>query len=325
MCDLKQFLMKNTLAFLSMLLFLLIFGSWARADVKTIRIGFQKSSVLMSIVKGQGALEKALAPLGVTVQWNEFTSGAPIVEALNAAAIDLTGDMGDAVPLFAQAAGTNFAYFLQEDPSPKAEAIVVRKDSPIKTVADLKGKKIAMPKASATQYLTIAATAKAGLDFNKDITAAYLQPAEARIALEAGSVDAWACWEPYLSMLDIQNNIRHIVDASECGVAYRRYFLASNDFLENNASIVNIIVNELSKVSEWIRSNPDQAAQLLSPILNHPVQVIKLANSRRSLHLSEVNEEALESQQDIATAFARLSLLPQLNVRESKIWKSAGK
>lgn len=111
-----------------------------------LRIGYQKSSTLTAILKTNGELEKALAPLGVTVSWHEFTSGLPLLEAINIGSIDFGADVADTVPIFAQAAGAKLAYVAEEAASPAAQAIVVPEASAIKTIAELKGKKIAVTK-----------------------------------------------------------------------------------------------------------------------------------------------------------------------------------
>jgi sulfonate transport system substrate-binding protein len=175
----------------------------ASAQDKVVRIGYQKSSTLLTILKSRGTLEAGLKPLGYAVTWNEFTSGLPLLEALNVGAIDVSADVADTVPVFAQAAGAKLTYIAQEAPSPSAQAIVVPANSPITQVAELKGKKVAVTKAAGVHYLLIALLEKAGLGF-KDIEPAYLTPADARAALENGSVAAWVTWDPFLAAVQQQ-------------------------------------------------------------------------------------------------------------------------
>ncbi|MCO8648980.1 aliphatic sulfonate ABC transporter substrate-binding protein, partial [Burkholderia multivorans] len=124
-------------------------GVRARADdaPTALRIGYQKSSTLITLLKTRGTLEQALAPLGMRVSWHEFASGLPLTEALNVGAVDFSADVADTVPVFAQAAHARFVYVAQEAPSPKAQAIVVKQDGALRTLADLKGKRIAVTKA----------------------------------------------------------------------------------------------------------------------------------------------------------------------------------
>lgn len=209
----------------------------AQAPKHTLRIGFQKSSTLMILLKSRETLEKALAPLGASVQWYEFTSGLPLLESLNIGNLDLSADVADAVPPFALAAGANLTYYAIETPSPEAQAIVVRQDSPIKEIAQLKGQRIAFAKGAGAHYLLLEALASAGLSI-RDIEPAYLSPADARAAFERGSVAAWVIWDPFLAAVQRQANARilrdgkvielpallprrHAVRAQACGCAGR--------------------------------------------------------------------------------------------------------
>jgi hypothetical protein len=137
-------------------------GQPARAAAaETLRIGYQKSSTLAIWLKGKGQLEKALAPLNVVPSWHEFTSGLPLLEALNVGALDLTADVADAVPPFALAAGARISYVAIEAPSPHAQAIVVKADSPIRSVAQLKGRKVAFAKGAGAHFLLLQALQRA--------------------------------------------------------------------------------------------------------------------------------------------------------------------
>ena len=133
---------------------------------KVVRIGFQKYGKLV-LLKGKGSLEAKLEPLGYKVAWTEFPSGPPLLEALNVGAIDF-GITGEAPPIFAQAAGAPIQYLAYEPPAPKGEAILVPKDSKLKSVADLKGKKVALNKGSNVHYLLVKALEKAGAQVYRD-------------------------------------------------------------------------------------------------------------------------------------------------------------
>ena len=113
----------------------------AGAADKVVRIGYQKYGTLV-LLKGKGLLEKKLKSIDYTVEWTEFPGGPQLLEALNAGAVDF-GSTGETPPIFAQAANAPLVYIAHEPPAPRGEAILVPKDSPIKSVADLKGKKVA--------------------------------------------------------------------------------------------------------------------------------------------------------------------------------------
>ncbi|MES1264351.1 MAG: sulfonate ABC transporter substrate-binding protein, partial [Variovorax sp.] len=121
--------------------FLAVTSAHAQVPKGELRIGYQKSASLFVLQKAQGSLEKRLQPLGFGVKWVEFPAGPQLLEGLNVGAVDV-GYVGEAPPIFAQAAGARFVYFGYDPAAPRAEAILVTKDSPIRSVADLKGKKV---------------------------------------------------------------------------------------------------------------------------------------------------------------------------------------
>jgi sulfonate transport system substrate-binding protein len=286
------------------------------------RIGYQKSSTLLTVLKANGTLEKLLAPLNVKISWHEFSSGLPLLEALNVGGVDLSADVADTVPVFAQAAGAKLTYVAQEAPSPSAQAIIVRADSPIKTVADLKRKKIAVTKAAGVHYLLIATLEKAGLKFS-DIDAAYLTPADGRAAFERGSVDAWVTWDPFLAGVQKQTQVRILSDGRNVA-NYQRYYLASTPFAEAHSDVLAIVFDELRKTGLWVRQNPKEAAAFLAPIWGLDAPTIELANSRRSYDVRAVVVNALGEQQRIADAFFAAGLLPKrVNATDVSIWKPA--
>lgn len=288
----------------------------------TVRIGYQKSSTLLTIVKSRGTLEQRLAPLGVKVTWHEFSSGLPLLEALNVGGVDLSADVADTVPVFAQAAGAQLTYFAQEAPSPSAQAIIVKADAPARSVADLKGKKIAVTKAAGSHYLLIAALAKAGLTF-KDIDAAYLTPADARAAFERGSVDAWVAWDPFLAAVQRQSAIRIIADGRNVA-DYQRYYLAATAFAGARPDVLAIVFEQLQTTGRWVKQSPKEAAALLAPIWGLDAATVELANSRRSYDVRAVVASALGEQQRIADAFFGEGLLPKkVDAGAVPLWKPA--
>jgi len=274
-----------------------------------VRIGYQKSSTLIVLLKAQGTLEKQLAPLNVRVSWHEFTSGLPLLEALNLDNLDFSADVADTVPVFAQAAGAQLTFVAQEAPSPSAQAILVRADSPLKTVADLKGKKIGFAKAAGSHYLLIAALAKAGLSF-KDIEPAYLTPADGRAAFEKGAIDAWVVWDPFLAAAQKQSNARVLADGT--GIAsYQRYYLASTRFAKARPDVLGVIYGELERAGKWVKASPKEAAAVLAPVWGIDAAIVEQANARRSYAVRPAVPEALGEQQRIADAFFAEKLLPK--------------
>jgi sulfonate transport system substrate-binding protein len=282
-----------------------------------VHIGYQKAATILSVLKSQGDLEKALAASGGSVEWTEFPAGPPMLEAMNAGSIDF-GYTGESPPIFAQAAGTPVRYVAYDPWSPKGEAIVVPKDSPIQKVAELKGKKVAFAKGSNTNYLVATAVEAAGLKYS-DIESVHLTPADARAAFEGGKVDAWAIWDPYLAVAEEKAGARVIQDAT--GLAPNRgYYLAAQSFIEKNPDTLKVVLATVTKVSDWAKSNPAEVAKFLSPELGIDAAVLEKAEKRREYGVLPLSDQVIKGQQKIADAFYKIKLLPkQINVQDA-VW-----
>src|SRR5262249_21299716 len=236
-------------------------GRTAHADDKLVRIGYQKGGQLV-LLKSKGTLETKFKPLGYAVKWVEFQAGPPLLEALNAGAIDL-GLTGEAPPIFAQAAGVPFVYVAYEPPSPKAEAIVVPKRSPIKNVAELKGKKVALNKGSNVHYLLVRALEQAGLKYT-DIEPTFLAPSDALAAFTRGSVDAWVIWDPYEAAAEATTGARILADGTGL-VANHQFYFSSKKFLTENGKAVDVVLEALNEADDWTKNNIQAVAEQLSP------------------------------------------------------------
>jgi sulfonate transport system substrate-binding protein len=294
------------------------------AASEEIRIGYQKSSTLTAILKTNGELEKALAPLGVTISWHEFTSGLPLLEAINIGSVDFGADVADTVPIFAQAAGAKLAYVAEEAASPSAQAILVPRDSPAKSAADLRGKKVAVTKGAGSHFLLLAALSKAGLSF-KDITPAYLTPADGRAAFVSGNVDAWVAWDPFLTSASRQSGGRILADGSNGLASYKRYYVSSAAFADRRDDVLNVIFSKLADTGKWVKAHPKDAATLLAGLWGIDASTVEEANSHRSYQVGAVTVPGLSEQQRIADAFLAEGLIPKkVDTSSVKIWTPKG-
>ena len=199
-----------------------------------LRIGYQKSASLLALQKAQGSLERRLAALQADVKWVEFPAGPQLLEGLNVGSVDV-GFVGEAPPIFAQAAGANFIYIGNDPAAPQAEAIVVPKESTSRTLADLKGRRIALNKGSNVHYLLVRALEKAGLKYS-DIQPVFLPPADARAAFEKGAVDAWVIWDPFLAAVEKQTGARILADGRGL-VNNHAFYLAERQFTQKHPQL----------------------------------------------------------------------------------------
>jgi sulfonate transport system substrate-binding protein len=282
-------------------------ASSAHAEGKTVRIGYQKYGTLV-LLKEKGLLEGKLKPLGYSVTWTEFPAGPQLLEALNVGSVDY-GTTGEAPPVFAQAAGAPIVYVGYEPPSPAGEAILVPKDSPIKSVAELKGKRLAFNKGSNVHYLVVAVLEKAGLSI-KDVEISYLAPADARAAFEKGAIDAWAIWDPFLAAASAATGARTLADGTGV-VSNLQFYLAERKFAEANPQAVDALAAALKEIDDWAKADPKAAAEQLSPRVGIPASILQVALGRQGFGVKPLTDEVIAAQQKIADTFHQLGLIPK--------------
>lgn len=277
------------------------------------RIGYQKSSSLFVVAKQQQVFEAALKQLGITeVKWVEFQFGPPLLEALGAGAVDF-GITGDTPPILAQSAGAQLVYAAS---SPAVQnAILVRKDSAIQSLADLKGKRVAFGKGSSSHNFVVQALRKAGLDY-EDISPAFLSPADAVAAFTTGSVDAWAVWDPYFAIAEEKHDARALVTTKD-GLGSNSFYLANKAYAEANPEIVKAVVAELGKVGDWAAGHRDELAQISADATGIDIAAQKAAIDRYDIAVRPLSDEVVAQQQAIADTFLELKLIPRaVNVRD---------
>ena len=284
----------------------LSFGS-AHADAlpSSLKIGYQKYGTF-PILKARGDFEKRLAALGVKVEWIQFPAGVPILEALNANSVQL-GETGEAPPVFAQAAGVPLVYAAYEPLNSTSEAILVPKNSPIKTVADLKGKKVAVTKGSNANYFLVKALEQAGLKYS-DIQPVYLIPGDGRAALDSGAVDAYSVWEPYQTIAVRSGLSRELINGEKI-IANYEFFLARRDFAEAAPQILAVLKEETNKADAWALQNPRAVAELLAPELKVDADTLEVVAKKQARGLKDPDETVLAYQQNLADTFLKVGLI----------------
>ncbi|WFS18438.1 sulfonate ABC transporter substrate-binding protein [Pseudomonas sp. 905_Psudmo1] len=297
------------------------FGAITHAQAETLRIGYQKYGTLV-LLKAKGTLEKRLAEQGVEVKWTEFPGGPQLLEGLNVGSVDF-GVTGETPPVFAQAAGADLLYVAHEPPAPTGEAILVPKDSPIKSVAELKGKKVALNKGSNVHYLLVRALEDAGLKYG-DITPVYLPPADARAAFERGSVDAWVIWDPFQSAAEKQLQARTLRDGTGL-VDNHQFYLATRTYAEQHPQVVGALVEEIRGVGEWVKGNLDEATSQVAPLIGLSPEITRQAVERQGYGAQFITPDVVEAQQKIADTFTELKLIPKQLTIKDVIWNPPAK
>mgnify|MGYP002656267831 CR=1 FL=1 len=286
---------------------------------EAIRIGYQKGSGSMGWAKAHRLLEQRYP--STQIRWVEFPAGPQMLEALNVGSIDL-GSTGDIPPLFAQAAGADLLYVGAEPPKPKAEVILVPTDSKIKTVADLKGRKVALQKGSSSHNLLLRALQQAGLGF-QDIQPVWLTPADARAAFQQGNVDAWAIWDPYYSAALQQGNVRVLTDGSALNLT-GSFYLATRSYAESHSDFIQSVLDIFSQADALTQSQRAESTTLLAQSMGLPEAVISsYLDHRPPTRISPVSQQTVQAQQRTADLFYQNHLLPVKLDIASHIWRGA--
>jgi len=278
-----------------------------------IRIGYQKNGPLV-IVKSLGSLDEKLESRGYDVEWKEFQEGPALVEALNAGSIDI-GRTGNSPVIFAQAAEASFVILAAGKSKFHGSGILVRENSNIKQIKDLKGKEIGFAKGSSSHFLLVKALEQDGLNY-EDIIPAFLTPGDARVAFEQGNIDAIVVWDPFTASTEINSDGKMLVNGEGLSTD-RDFFIATESFAAAHADIADMIINEVTESSEWANNNHDDLILMLAPILNIDEESIQMAVERRTYGVDDITEEIIEEQQEIADTFYELNIIPkEINVRD---------
>src|SRR5258708_7077542 len=289
----------------------------AQASVKEIRIGYHKNGVLV-IARQHATLENHFAPQGIDGTWIEFSSGPPMMEAMNVGSVDY-GAAGDSPPIFAQSAGAAIVYAAGQ-PITNGQGILVAHHSPIRTIADLKGKRVGFTKGSSAHNVVVQTLEKANLTY-ADITPVYLTPPDAGPAFANGSIDAWSIWDPYFAIGEIKQNGRILVDAAEI-TKTNSFYIANRDFAKSHGPILQQIIDVTSSTAQWAETHRDEVAKSLSAVTNIPLDIQTVAANRSSFAVGPITEDIIATQQGVADRFFKLGLVPKQIAILDIVWRN---
>jgi sulfonate transport system substrate-binding protein len=290
----------------------------AEEQPKVIRIGTQKGGFFFPAVRQRHTVEDAFEPLGIDIQWVEFQFGPPLVEAINVGSVDF-GYVGDTPPIFAQAAKARIRYAAAVKQGGGTLGIVVRNNSPVKTLADLKGKRIAFGKASSGHNLLVATLEKAGIGWN-EIDPVPLAPADAIAAFAQGSVDAWSIWDPYLALAELKGDARVLVFAKDVHQP-TAFVIVREDLVEKFPALVTRLNGVFASEGVWANAHHEEVAQAQAAATGVDIDAIRRFVARSNYSIVPVDDEIIKSQQSVADRFARLGLIPKPVQVADIVWK----
>lgn len=282
--------------------------AWPSLNVRAqtrpvLKAGDQKGG-LRALLEAAGALDG----IGYDIQWAEFPAAAPLAEALNAGAVD-SGPIGDAPLVFALAAGTRVKAIGANRSDAYGTAVLVRPDSPLKTAADLKGKSVATNRGSIGHYVTLKAITQAGLK-PEDVNIRFLAPADAKLALTQGSVDAWATWEPYTALAETSHHARVLVSGR--GLLPGLSYLAATDAaIAAKRPVLQDFLRRVVRAQDWSNRNVDSYSATLARIIGIPPEAAKLQFERRQQKWVPIDAKVIADQQGTADFYRQVGLIKQ--------------
>jgi len=293
-------------------------GPRSTNEAETIRIGYQKWSTF-SILRTSGKLAQAFRGSNIKIEWTEFPAGPPLFEALNAGSVDL-GHSGDSPPLFAQAANIPFVYLAASSSSPESSAILVRPEAKIHSAQDLRGRRVGFAKGTSAHTLVLRYLERNGVSFS-DITPLYLSPADARAALDAKAIDAWAIWDPYLAAAQDAGYHYETLTTGKGYVDGREFYFASRNFAERHPALVHAFIGQLEDVKGWAKAHRPVVNRFLSNETGIPLEAVALAESRRNRYDTQsMNTALVEAQQSLADRYFAIGLLPKKITVEAAVF-----
>lgn len=291
--------MKNSI--LMALILLCAFSQLKAQEEKTVRIGYQPSSSVLLVGKAKGFYEKEFLKNGVTVEWQPFLSGPVMIEAAAGDRVDLLA-VGNMPPLVAKAGGIDLKVIAKAAFNPATNALLVRPDSPIHSIADLKGKKVAAQVGSSVHFFLGQLLSQASLSL-KDVQLVNLAGPDQGPALESGAVDAIILWMPYRTQLEQAGKARVIADSSHVAGGLSLYAVRA-DFAQKNPVLVESFLRATQKTNDYMKRHPKETLGLLAKDSQFPAAV--LAESLRgfdwSLRLTAEDEKAMGDIKDFLLA-----------------------
>lgn len=268
-----------------------LFAAWLpsaahAAQPREVRLDYAYYAPTSLVLKQQGLLEKALEPQGISVKWVFSQGSNRSLEYLNGGSTDFASTAGLAAVLSrANGAPIKTVYVASR---PEWTALVVPKDSPIQSVADLKGKKVAATKGTDPFLFLLQSLQKAGLNKN-DVEIVHLQHPDGRVALERGDVQAWAGLDPLMASSELQAGSRLLYRNRD----FNSYSVLSvtETFAKQQPALIEQVIAAYEQARQWAIANPDALAQLLADEAKLPLEVAKLQLSRTDFSNSQPGAE----------------------------------
>lgn len=291
----------------------------AQAADQTIRIGWLRGPNDITLAKSRGTLEKALAEKGIKVEWaGPFPAAAPAFEALNAGSIDITAGSSTSA-IAALSAKIPLVIFAYQKMSPGAEGIVVKTDSGIASIKDLAGKKVAVNRGGTGEYLLIQGLQTNGVD-PKSVERVYLSPSDSGPSFTQGHVDAWATWDPFLTIAETAYDGKVVADGAAIKSDNAVVLVASKEFATSKADQLQLVFDVIKSENAWAVANKEEAGTVWVKEMNVPSNLAAKIGENNAVPTTSVTDADVKQIGAVAEWYAKSGIIPALpNVKDSVI------
>lgn len=291
----------------------------AQAADQTIRIGWLRGPNDITLAKSRGTLEKALAEKGIKVEWaGPFPAAAPAFEALNAGSIDITAGSSTSA-IAALSAKNPLVIFAYQKMSPGAEGIVVKTDSGIASIKDLAGKKVAVNRGGTGEYLLIQGLQTNGVD-PKSVERVYLSPSDSGPSFTQGHVDAWATWDPFLTIAETAYDGKVVADGAAIKSDNAVVLVASKEFATSKADQLQLVFDVIKSENAWAVANKEEAGTVWVKEMNVPSNLAAKIGENNAVPTTSVTDADVKQIGAVAEWYAKSGIIPALpNVKDSVI------
>lgn len=265
--------MKN-FKLLSTSLILGLIGTYTHAAVpNTLKLDYAYYAPTSLVVKEQKLLEKALPK--TEIKWVFSQGSNRSLEYLNSGSVDFASTAGLAAVLSRANGSPIKTVYIQSQP--EWTALVVAKNSQIKSLKDLKGKKIAATKGTDPFLFTLQALDTVCLN-KRDVQLVHLQHPDGKTALERGQVDAWAGLDPLMASAQVQSGAKLLYR----NIGFNSYSVLSvkESFTQQSPEAIEAVIKAYEQARKWAKANPEKLAELLARESKLPLNVAKLQLSR---------------------------------------------
>ncbi|WP_395345991.1 aliphatic sulfonate ABC transporter substrate-binding protein [Variovorax sp. UC122_21] len=286
----------------------------------TLTLGYQKTGIPL-VARQLKVFEKRFEPLGIRIEWAEFTSGLNLLQAMDTGDVAF-GNAGNVGCIFLQASGGRVAYVAAQPSTPRSEGILVKEDSPIRSIADLRGRRIGYAKGSSSHNLVAAALERQGLDI-KAVTSIGLGAADAAFAFDGGDIDAWAIWDPYFTIARRRNKTRVIAWQGDVLEDSASFLLANTGFAKAWPAHVKALIDGSAEAGRWARTNPAEVAKSVAAATGMPLDVVTEVNANAGFDVVPLSNAILASQQRTADRLFKLGVLPKSVAVREAVWDNA--